>query len=158
MAVAAVVGAGAAEAAAAPPKRRIWSRKPLSRKALRPGRTRPRKDRKERMPSLFRRSRCGRRRRAPDHPSPFSSSPKRAGTPPIRSPNVPKAPPSLKEMRAFKIGARARKFAAEGCPIEGYEILYTALAESKQEDPELHTLLVSEMEKYEKRLAALDEE
>ena len=71
---------------------------------------------------------------------------------------MPKAPPSQKEMRAFKIGARARKFAVEGCPIEGYEILYTALAESKLEDLELHTLLLAEMEKYEKRLASLEEE
>ena len=71
---------------------------------------------------------------------------------------MPKPPPSQKEMRAFKIGARARKFAAEGCAIEGYEVLYTALAESKQEDGELYLLLMSEMEKYEKRLASLDEE
>ena len=67
-----------------------------------------------------------------------------------------KTPPSLKEMRAFKIGARARKFAMEGCPIEGYEVLYTALAESKEEDPELHTLLVREMEKYEQRLVLME--
>ncbi|HLK59205.1 MAG TPA: hypothetical protein VKU00_21775 [Chthonomonadaceae bacterium] len=69
---------------------------------------------------------------------------------------MPKAPPSMKEMRAFKIGARARKFAAEDCPIEGYELLYTALAEAEQTDPELHALLVCEMEKYEKRLATLE--
>src|SRR5579862_9327264 len=49
--------------------------------------------------------------------------------------------PTMKETRAFKIGARARKFALEGCVIEGYEILYTALAESKTADPELHALL-----------------
>jgi hypothetical protein len=69
---------------------------------------------------------------------------------------VPKTPPTMKEMRAFKIGARARKFAVEGCPIEGYEVLYTAIAEAKQVDPELHTLLTGELEKYEKRLARED--
>ena len=71
---------------------------------------------------------------------------------------MPKAPPTMKEMRAYKIGARARKFAMEGCPIEGYEVLYTALAEAKADEPELYTLLVSELEKYEKRLAALEDE
>jgi hypothetical protein len=61
-------------------------------------------------------------------------------------------------MIAFKIGARARKFALEGFPIEGYEYLYTALHESETADPALHTLLVREMEKFEKRLAAMEEE
>ncbi|HZT42701.1 MAG TPA: hypothetical protein VFA07_11100 [Chthonomonadaceae bacterium] len=67
-------------------------------------------------------------------------------------------PPGAKQMIAFKIGARARKFALEGCPIEGYEILYTALAEAKETDPELYTLLQTELEKYERRVASLDEE
>jgi hypothetical protein len=67
-------------------------------------------------------------------------------------------PLTVKETRAFKIGARARKFALEGCVIEGYEILYTALAESKTEDPELHTLLTAEYDKYERRVAAMDED
>ena len=53
-------------------------------------------------------------------------------------------PLTVKETRAFKIGARARKFALEGCVIEGYEILCTALAESKTEDLELYTLLTTE--------------
>ena len=71
---------------------------------------------------------------------------------------MPKVPPTAKEMRAFKIGARARKFALEDCVIEGYEVLYTALAEAKSADPELHTLLLVEYEKYERRLASLEEE
>lgn len=66
--------------------------------------------------------------------------------------------PSAKQMIAFKIGARARKFALEGCPIEGYEILYTAISEAKETDPELHVLLQTELAKYEKRLETLDEE
>lgn len=65
-------------------------------------------------------------------------------------------PTGMKEMRAYKIGARARKFALEGCVIEGYEILYTALAESKTDDPELHALLTVEFEKYERRVTAMD--
>ena len=69
-----------------------------------------------------------------------------------------KAPPTMKEMRAFKIGARARKFALEGCSIEGYEVLYTALAEAKSEDPELHALLAVELEKYERRIASLEDD
>jgi hypothetical protein len=70
---------------------------------------------------------------------------------------MPKKPPSAKEMIAFKIGARARKFVLEDCPVEGYEILMTALAESKEADPQLHALLVVEMEKFEKRLAGMEE-
>lgn len=66
--------------------------------------------------------------------------------------------PTMKQMVAFKIGARARKFAVEGCPIEGYEVLYTALGEAKETDPELHALLAVEMEKYEQRLAVMEEE
>ena len=68
-----------------------------------------------------------------------------------------KAPPGPKELVAFKIGARARKFLIEGCPVEGYEILLTALAESESADPPLHTLLIVEMAKFEKRLAAADD-
>jgi hypothetical protein len=64
----------------------------------------------------------------------------------------------VKETRAFKIGARARKFALEGCVIEGYEILCTALAESKTDDPELYILLTSEYDKYERRVAAMDDD
>jgi hypothetical protein len=59
-------------------------------------------------------------------------------------------------MVAFKIGARARKFLIEGCPVEGFEILLTALAEAESSDPQLHALLRVEMEKYEKRLAAAE--
>ncbi len=59
-------------------------------------------------------------------------------------------------MVAFKIGARARKFLLEGCPVEGYEVLLTALAESERADPALHALLVLEMAKFEKRMAAAD--
>jgi len=61
-------------------------------------------------------------------------------------------------MVAFKIGARARKFLLEGCPVEGYEILLTALAEAEASDPTLHSLLQVEMVKFEKRLAAADTE
>jgi hypothetical protein len=65
--------------------------------------------------------------------------------------------PSAKEMIAFKIGARARKFLLEDCPVEGYEILMTALAESEISDPALNILLKAEMAKYERRVAAADE-
>jgi hypothetical protein len=61
-------------------------------------------------------------------------------------------------MIAFKIGARARKFAAEGCPIEGYDLLYGALSEAKQTNAALHSLLAAELEKYEARLDSLDAE
>jgi hypothetical protein len=71
---------------------------------------------------------------------------------------VTKTPPGLKEMIAFKIGARARKFLLEGCPIEGYEILLTALAEAKLSDPQLHGLLEVEMTKFQKRADAVDED
>ena len=64
---------------------------------------------------------------------------------------------SGKQMIAFKIGARARKFAMEGCPIEGYDYLYGCLAEAKSADPELHTLLQQEAEKFDKRMADMDE-
>ena len=71
---------------------------------------------------------------------------------------TPGRPLTVKETRAFKIGARARKFALEGCIIEGYEILYTALAESKTDDPELHSLLTEEYKKYERRVDAIDKD
>ena len=61
-----------------------------------------------------------------------------------------------KQMIAFKIGARARKFAVEGCPIEGYDYLYGCLAEAQATDPELHRLLLTESEKFEKRLQAME--
>ena len=64
---------------------------------------------------------------------------------------------SGKQMIAFKIGARARKFAVEGCPIEGYDYLYGCLSEAREKDPELHTLLLAEAEKFEKRMADMDE-
>ena len=67
-----------------------------------------------------------------------------------------RVPPGPKEMVAYKIGARARKFLLEGCPVEGYEILLTAIAESKIIDPPLHVLLIAEMAKFEKRLAAAE--
>jgi hypothetical protein len=69
-----------------------------------------------------------------------------------------KTAPTMKEMRAFKIGARARKFALEGCVIDGYELLFTALAEAKAEDPELHVLLTRELEKYEQRIVSFEAE
>ena len=69
---------------------------------------------------------------------------------------MPKAPPSAKEMIAFKIGARARKFVLEDCPVEGYEILLTALTESKETDRQLYDLLTVEMQKFEKRLASIE--
>jgi hypothetical protein len=64
--------------------------------------------------------------------------------------------PSAKELRAYKIGARARKFAMEGCPIEGYEFLFTAIEEARVSDPALHALLVIELEKFESRLETMD--
>lgn len=68
-----------------------------------------------------------------------------------------KPAPTMKEMRAFKIGARARKFALEDCAIEGYEVLLTAIAEARDSDPELYALLQTELEKYERRLDAINE-
>jgi hypothetical protein len=62
--------------------------------------------------------------------------------------------PTDKEIVAFKIGARARKFANEDCVIEGYELLYTAIAEARDSgDEEMHALLQRELAKYEKRVA-----
>jgi hypothetical protein len=66
-----------------------------------------------------------------------------------------KVAPTMKEMRAFKIGARARKFALEDCVIEGYEVLLTAIAEARDTDPELYPLLQAELEKYERRLETI---
>lgn len=63
---------------------------------------------------------------------------------------------SGKQMIAFKIGARARKFALEGCPIEGYEYLYGCLAEAQQVDPDLADLLRIEVEKLDRRIAAME--
>lgn len=71
---------------------------------------------------------------------------------------MPSSPPGGKQMVAFKIGARARKFAMEGCPIEGYEMLMTAIEEAAAIDPELHGLLTVEMEKYERRLLTMEED
>ena len=66
-----------------------------------------------------------------------------------------KPAPTMTEMRAFKIGARARKFALEDCVIEGYEVLLTAIAEAQVSDPVLYPLLQVELEKYERRLEAI---
>ena len=63
-----------------------------------------------------------------------------------------------KQMIAFKIGARARKFAVEGFAIEGYEYIYTALEESKTTDLELNSLLQNELIKLEKCVSDIDEE
>ena len=66
--------------------------------------------------------------------------------------------PSDKEIIAFKIGARARKFLGEDCPIEGYEVLYQALAEVKASgDDEMRALIEREIDKYEKRVEAAEE-
>jgi len=60
--------------------------------------------------------------------------------------------PTDRELIAFKIGARARKLANEDCLVEGYELLYTAIAEAQQQgDAEMERLLQRELEKYEKR-------
>lgn len=69
-----------------------------------------------------------------------------------------KAPLPGKQLIAFKIGARARKFATEGCPIEGYDYLYACLADAKENDPALYSLLLIEQAKFEKRLETLEEE
>jgi hypothetical protein len=71
---------------------------------------------------------------------------------------MPNSPLSSKQMIAFKIGARARKFAVEGCLIEGYDYLYGCLADAQANDPELHALLQEELVKFEKRMADLDDE
>ena len=71
---------------------------------------------------------------------------------------MPSKPLTPKEMIAFKVGARARKFMMEDCTIEGFEVLLTALAETKESDPEMHALLKVEMDKYEIRVARYEEE
>jgi hypothetical protein len=71
---------------------------------------------------------------------------------------MPRAPLPTKQMIAFKIGARARKFVLEDCLVEGYELLYTALAEAELTDPELHALLQIELTKFEQRVADLEKE
>lgn len=71
---------------------------------------------------------------------------------------MPSKPLSPKEMIAFKVGARARKFMMEDCAIEGFEVLLTAIAETKESDPAMHALLCVEMEKYERRVARYEEE
>ncbi len=63
----------------------------------------------------------------------------------------------MKQMRAFKIGARARKFAVEGCAIEGYDYLYGSIVEARKSDPELLALLEKELAKFEIRLASIDQ-
>ena len=68
-----------------------------------------------------------------------------------------KPTPTMKEMRAYKIGARARKFAMEDCEIEGYEVLMTAIEEARDTDPELYPLLLTELAKYERRLETIHE-
>ena len=70
--------------------------------------------------------------------------------------DLPRTPPGSREMRAFKIGARARKFALEGCLIEGYDYLYGCIAEARAIDPELALLLDQELEKFERRVQAMD--
>lgn len=63
---------------------------------------------------------------------------------------------SPKQLIAFKIGARARKLAGEDCVIEGYEMLFTAIAEAKEtDDSEILTLLQKELDKYEARVVEL---
>ncbi|MCS6776038.1 MAG: hypothetical protein RMJ43_04420 [Chloroherpetonaceae bacterium] len=69
----------------------------------------------------------------------------------MRRPNV-----SVKQMIAYKIGARARKFASEGCPIEGYDLLYGAIAEARQTDSEMVGLLEAEIDRYERWVEGLD--
>jgi hypothetical protein len=64
-----------------------------------------------------------------------------------------------KQIVAYKIGARARKLLNEDCAVEGYELLYTALAETKDSgDTQMHALLTKELEKYERRVLAAEEE
>jgi hypothetical protein len=65
-------------------------------------------------------------------------------------------PLSTKERIAFRIGARARKFLLEDCPIDGYDYLYACLREAKESDPELYALLQNEVVKFEKRVEAIE--
>jgi hypothetical protein len=58
--------------------------------------------------------------------------------------------PTDKQLIAFKLGARARKFANEDCLVEGFELLYGAMAEARRGgDEEMLSLLQRELEKYE---------
>ena len=58
--------------------------------------------------------------------------------------------PKEEQIIAFKIGARARKMATEGCVIEGYEMLYTAIRECKEsQNTVMLDYLSRELEKYE---------
>ncbi|MBC7526271.1 MAG: hypothetical protein H7308_01860 [Chthonomonadaceae bacterium] len=59
---------------------------------------------------------------------------------------------SQKQLIAFKIGARARKFLLEDCLVEGYDYLVAYLEDAKERDPELAALLQTELEKFEKRV------
>lgn len=57
---------------------------------------------------------------------------------------------SEKAIVGFKIGARARKLAGEGCVIEGFEMLFTAIEEARSSgETELLAQLEKELEKYE---------
>lgn len=67
-----------------------------------------------------------------------------------------KQPLSSRQMIAFKIGARARKFVLEECPIEGYDYLYACLEDARASDPELYALLLVEVEKFDRRMEALE--
>ncbi len=71
---------------------------------------------------------------------------------------MPASTLSPKQVIAYKVGARARKFMLEDCVIEGYEVLLTSLAETKETEPELHALLQLEMVKYEKRVERYENE
>ncbi len=63
--------------------------------------------------------------------------------------------PTDKQIIAFKIGARAKKMAGEDCVVEGYEILYTAIAEAKESgDAEMIALMERQMERYEAYIAS----
>ncbi len=64
------------------------------------------------------------------------------------------APLSSKQLIAFKIGARARKFLLEDCLVEGYDYLIGHLESAKEQDPILAELLQTELEKFERRAAA----
>jgi len=66
--------------------------------------------------------------------------------------------PTDRQIVAFKIGARARKLAAEECVIEGCELLYTAIAEAAAAgDSEMEGLLRRELEKFERRFLEPEE-
>ncbi len=63
-----------------------------------------------------------------------------------------------RRITAYKIGARARKFAAEGCPIEGYEYLWGCLQDAQTASPEMYALLQEELTKYERYMAKTGDE